>query len=35
MNVLKPKKSYARKLIRGVGEMEVVEANVVKQKQDA
>jgi S-adenosylmethionine decarboxylase len=35
VNILQPEKMYARKLIRGVGEMEVVESDVLKQKQNA
>lgn len=35
VNILQPEKIYARKLIRGVGEMEVVESDVLKQKQNA
>jgi S-adenosylmethionine decarboxylase len=33
VKVLKPEKTYAKKLIRGLGELEVAEPNVVKQVQ--
>lgn len=32
VNALKPEKFYARKIIRGIGELEVVDADIVKQK---
>jgi len=32
VKVLQPKKSYARKIIRGVGELEVVTPDIVKEK---
>ncbi|WP_047152831.1 adenosylmethionine decarboxylase [Aneurinibacillus tyrosinisolvens] len=35
VNILQPEKVYARKLIRGVGEMEVVESDITKVKQNA
>ncbi|WP_027414997.1 adenosylmethionine decarboxylase [Aneurinibacillus terranovensis] len=35
VNVLQPKTVYARKMIRGLGEIEVVESEVTKVKQNA
>jgi S-adenosylmethionine decarboxylase len=35
INILQPETVYARKLIRGVGEMEVVESDITKVKQNA
>ncbi|BAU28334.1 adenosylmethionine decarboxylase proenzyme [Aneurinibacillus soli] len=35
VNILQPEKMYARKLIRGMGEMDVVQSDVMKVKQNA